>query len=65
MPRIPYIETSECMACGTCEVLVPEVFRLDPDKGYAEVINPHGAPEDKIQEAIDSCPAECIHWVEE
>ncbi|MFO7558583.1 MAG: ferredoxin, partial [Desulfobacterales bacterium] len=21
-----------------------------------------GGPEDCIQEAIDSCPVECIHW---
>ncbi|RPF42691.1 ferredoxin [Thermodesulfitimonas autotrophica] len=65
MARIPYIETSECQACGTCEAVCPEVFKMDEDAGYAVVINPHGASEDCIQEAIDSCPGQCISWVEE
>jgi len=28
----------------------------------AEIHNPEGATEEKIQEAMDSCPVECIHW---
>ncbi|MFQ6133638.1 MAG: ferredoxin, partial [Armatimonadota bacterium] len=27
--------------------------------------DPKGDPEEDIQEAIDSCPAECISWKEE
>jgi ferredoxin len=37
------------------------VFRLN-DKDLSEVHNPGGASEEKIQEAIDSCPVQCIHW---
>jgi ferredoxin len=29
------------------------------------VINPGGAPDDRIQEAIDICPVTCIHWADE
>jgi ferredoxin len=29
------------------------------------VINPYGASEDEIQDAIDQCPVQCIHWQEE
>jgi ferredoxin len=43
----------------------PEVFRLNENLGHSEVINPHGAPEEKIQEALDQCPVQCIHWAEE
>jgi ferredoxin len=28
----------------------------------SEVHDAEGASEDKIQEAIDGCPVECIHW---
>lgn len=65
MARIPYIEFNECVACGTCEALCPAVFKINEDLGYAEVVDPSGASEDEIQEAIDSCPASCIHWQEE
>jgi ferredoxin len=26
------------------------------------VYNPKGAPETKIEQAMDSCPVACIHW---
>ena len=62
--RIPAIDVEECIACGNCEQVCPEVFRLNESLGHSEVINPHGAPEDKIQEAMDQCPVQCIHWQE-
>ncbi|MEW6446692.1 MAG: ferredoxin [Bacillota bacterium] len=65
MARVPYINIHECQACGTCEAICPEVFKVNEDLGYAEVINPKGGSEDAIQEAIDSCPASCIDWIEE
>lgn len=56
-----YIEEDECIGCGTCEEVCPEVFRLNADTEKAEVIMPEGGPEELIEEAIDSCPASCIH----
>jgi len=41
------------------------VFRLNEQTEVAEVIKPAGGPEDLIQQAVDSCPAECIYWEEE
>ncbi len=63
--RIPVIDTEECIACGNCGQVCPKVFRLNEGLGFAQVINPGGAPDDKIQEAIDSCPVSCIHWADE
>jgi len=60
----PYVDTEVCIACGTCQEICPEVFQVNDAAGHAEVINPTGCPEDKIQEAIDSCPVQCIHWEE-
>ncbi len=42
--RIPVIDTDECIACGNCEQVCPEVFRLNEALGHSEVINPGGAP---------------------
>lgn len=62
MARQPYIDTSECVSCGNCESVCPAVFRLNETYHYAEVINPEGASPEDIQEAINYCPALCIHW---
>ena len=56
-----FIDEEECIGCGTCEEICPEVFRLDTDTEKAEVIMPEDGPQDLIQEAIDSCPASCIY----
>ena len=62
--RVPYIVYSECIACGACEELCPEVFTLDEEAGYAIVINQGGADFHIIAEAMDNCPTRCIHWEE-
>ncbi len=30
----------------------------------SQVYNPTGAPEEKIEQAMDACPASCIYWQE-
>jgi len=64
MTKRVYIDEEECIGCGTCEEICDEVFKLNEDTDKAEVIKAEGGPEDLIQEAIDSCPVECIHWEE-
>jgi ferredoxin len=56
-----YVDQDACISCNLCVDTLPEVFRLN-DEGLAEVYDPTGAPEDKIQEVIDACPVACIHW---
>ena len=64
MRRVPWVDKEECTGCQLCVSNLPDVFRLDED-GLAECYNPEGASENDIQsEAIDVCPAECIHWKE-
>lgn len=62
MPRTVAIDTDDCVGCGTCAELCPTVFALDEEAGKASVIPPGGGPEDCIEEAIDTCPVNCIHW---
>lgn len=61
MKKSLYIDSDVCISCNLCVDMVPKVFQMS-DAGVAEPYNPTGAPEEKIQEAIDSCPVECIHW---
>jgi len=62
MSKSVYVDEEECIGCGTCEELCPEVFKMNEDTEKSEVIKPEGGPEDLIQEAIDTCPVDCIHW---
>ena len=48
------VNQEECIGCGVCAQICPEVFELDEDAGKAKVIHAEGA--DCAQEAADSCP---------
>jgi len=63
MAKKVYIDVDECIGCGACVDSCPDVFSMTEDN-VAEVTNPEGASEEEIQDAIDSCPVECIHWEE-
>jgi ferredoxin len=62
MPEVT-IDQEECISCESCVEICPQAFRMDPDSGKAEVITETHS-EDCIQEAIDTCPVECISWAE-
>jgi ferredoxin len=63
--HLPVIVEDECIACGACVEICPEVFTLNDSLGLAQVMNPTGAPEARIQEALEACPVQCIHWADE
>jgi len=58
------VDEEKCIGCGTCVALAPGSFRLN-EKGKSEPIEPPGESEEKIQEAIDSCPVGAIKWESE
>lgn len=64
MSKTVVIDEEECIGCGSCVELCPEVFQMKEDEEKAQVIKPEGGPEDLIQEAMDACPVSCIHWEE-
>lgn len=63
MAKSVWVDSEACISCGLCVSLAPEVFRFE--NGRSMVYNPTGADEDKIQECVDGCPVEAIHWREE
>ncbi|MFH0728305.1 MAG: ferredoxin [Pseudomonadota bacterium] len=56
------IETEDCVGCESCVELCADVFGFDEGAQKVVVILPEGGPEDCIEEAIEACPVECIHW---
>jgi ferredoxin len=60
----PLVELSDCIACGVCVEVSPDVFRLR-DAGYIEITELEVYPEEAVNEAIKYCPADCIGWMDE
>ena len=64
MAREFHIDDDECIACGTCAETCPGCFRFE-DAMDTAVVTGFDCPEGEIQEAMDLCPALCIHWEDE
>lgn len=54
------IDQDECIGCEACVELCPSVFAFDDDTEKATVLEGADGDEDCVDEAIASCPAECI-----
>ncbi|KKJ00043.1 ferredoxin [Prochlorothrix hollandica] len=59
-----YVDELICIGCKYCAHVATNTFYIEPNHGRSRVINQTGDPEALIQEAIDSCPVDCIQWVE-
>jgi ferredoxin len=59
-----YVDEITCIGCKHCAHVARNTFYIEPDYGRSRVIRQDGDPEDVIQEAIDTCPVDCIHWVD-
>jgi ferredoxin len=60
----PVVDLSECIRCGVCEDVCPEVFCMT-DAGYIAVATIECYPVALVDEVIRCCPADCIDWQEE
>ena len=58
-----YVDELTCIGCKHCAHVSPNIFYIEENIGRARVYNQDGDEEDTIQEAIDTCPVDCIHWV--
>ncbi|MGG6264433.1 ferredoxin [Leptolyngbya sp. AN03gr2] len=58
-----YVDEITCIGCKHCAHVARNTFYIEPDYGRSRVIRQDGDSEELIQEAIDTCPVDCIHWV--
>ena len=59
-----YVDEITCIGCLHCAHVARNTFYIEPDYGRSRVIRQDGDGEEIIQEAIDTCPVDCIHWVD-
>lgn len=58
-----YVDEVTCIGCKHCAHVARNTFYIEPDYGRSRVIRQDGDSEELIQEAIETCPVDCIHWV--
>ncbi|KAG0459570.1 hypothetical protein HPP92_022698 [Vanilla planifolia] len=56
-----FVDEFRCIGCKNCANLASDVFRIEEEFGRARARSQSGNPA-LVQEAIDSCPVDCIHW---
>ena len=72
MSKKVFVDKDDCTSCNLCADTLPHYFRMDDDDlaeshNNGSNVNDAEVPEAddaKVQEAIDDCPGECIHWKE-
>lgn len=58
-----YVDEVTCIGCKHCAHVARNTFYIEENYGRSRVIRQDGDSEELIQEAIDTCPVDCIHWV--
>lgn len=61
----PVIDYDECIGCGSCVEVCPDVFELKEDEGKAYVIAEDKCDVCDCEDAANICPTEAITIVEE
>ncbi len=61
--KIPIVDLSECVLCGVCVDVAPEIFRLN-SSGFIEVLESPDYDRPDVADAMKHCPASCISWEE-
>ena len=62
--RFVYVDELTCIGCTYCAEVARSTFYMNEDAGRARVFNQHGDDPMVVQEAIDSCPVNCISYVD-
>ncbi len=50
----------ECIACGVCADIAPEIFEMGEDAAEVKVDDVPASEQEAVREAAESCPTEAI-----
>ena len=58
-----WVDEAVCIGCRYCAHVAANTFLVEAQWGRSRAIRQDGDSTERIQEAIDTCPVDCIHWV--
>ena len=58
-----WVDEAVCIGCRYCAHVASNTFVVESEWGRSRAIRQDGDSTERIQEAIDTCPVDCIHWV--
>ncbi len=58
-----WVDEAVCIGCRYCAHVAVNTFVVETEWGRSRAIRQDGDSTERIQEAIDTCPVDCIHWV--
>ncbi|MBR75596.1 MAG: ferredoxin, partial [Cyanobium sp. RS427] len=58
-----WVDEATCIGCRYCAHVAANTFVVEARHGRSRAIRQDGDTTERIQEAIDTCPVDCIHWV--
>ena len=61
--RMIFVDEATCIGCTSCACIAPQTFQMEPEHGRARAVRQDGDLEEILEEAIATCPVDCIHWV--
>ena len=61
--RAVWVDEASCIGCRYCAHVAANTFVVEQEWGRSRAIRQDGDSTERIQEAIDTCPVDCIHWV--
>ncbi|KAI7741135.1 hypothetical protein M8C21_021150 [Ambrosia artemisiifolia] len=63
-PQALFVDEKACIGCRECVHNASKTFVMDETTGCARVQVQFGDDDASIEVAVESCPLDCIHWVE-
>ena len=59
-----WVDASVCIGCRDCAHVATNTFVIEKYLGRSRAIRQDGDSIELVQEAIETCPVNCIHWVQ-
>ncbi|KAK4282372.1 hypothetical protein QN277_013757 [Acacia crassicarpa] len=63
-PHALFVDENACIGCGECVHFASNTFTMDEALGSARVKVQYGDDDQNIEVSVQSCPVNCIHWVD-
>ncbi|CAL9126860.1 unnamed protein product [Musa textilis] len=62
--RAVFVDELKCVGCLKCALFASKTFAIESAYGRARVVGQWADPEERILDAVQTCPVDCISFVE-